>query len=67
MRGSIVHLREKQLAKGMIGFYLDYSMNGKRKQETLTDLRIFSKPKCQEEKKHNKHVKGVVKKIAIGR
>jgi len=67
MRDSKVHLREKQLAKGMIGFYLDYSMNGKRKQETLNDLRIFSKPKCQEEKKHNKHVKGVVNKIAIGR
>lgn len=43
MRGSKVHLREKQLAKGMVGFYLDYSMNGKRKQETLIDLRIFSK------------------------
>lgn len=67
MRSSKVHLREKKLAKGMIGFYLDYSMNGKRKQETLIDLRIYSKPTCQEEKKHNKHVKDVVKKIAFQR
>ena len=67
MRHSNVHLREKKLAKGMIGFYLDYSVNGKRKQETLNNLRIFSKPKCQEEKGHNKHVKDVVNKIATKR
>ena len=30
-----VHLREKVLAKVMIGLYLDYSVQGKRKQETL--------------------------------
>jgi len=67
MRSSKVHLREKQLAKGMIGFYLDYSINGKRKQETLNDLRIFSKPKCQDEKNHNKEIKAVVSKIAVKR
>lgn len=40
-----VHLREKVLAKGMIGLYLDYSVKGKRKQETLKGIKLFAKPK----------------------
>ena len=40
-----VHLREKVLAKGMIGFYLDYSVKVKRKQETIIGLQKFVKAK----------------------
>ena len=40
-----VHLREKVLAKGKIGLYLDYSIKGKRKQETINGLQKFAKPK----------------------
>ena len=35
MRKEKVHLRTKNLANGRIGYYLDYSVNGKRKQLTL--------------------------------
>ena len=51
-----VHLREKVLAKGMIGFYLDYSIQGKRKQETLNGINIFAKPKNKKERDQNKEI-----------
>ena len=34
-----VHLREKVLAKGMIGLYLDYSVQGKRKLQLANSIK----------------------------
>ena len=39
MKESKVHLREKKRANNMIGYYLDYSIDGKRKLQTIKDLK----------------------------
>ena len=51
MKVSKVNLREKKRANNMIGYYLDYSINGKRIQQTLKDLKTYSNPKTISQKK----------------
>lgn len=58
-----VHLREKVLAKGMIGLYLDYSVQGKRKQETLKGIKLFAKPKNKKERDYNKEISNKAREI----
>ena len=58
-----VHLREKVLAKGMIGLYLDYSVQGKRKQETLNGIKLFAKPKNKKERDYNKEISNKAREI----
>ena len=62
-----VHLREKVLAKGMIGFYLDYSVKGKRKQETIIGLQKFVKAKDKIERDHNKATENKAQEIRNNR
>ena len=62
-----VHLREKVLAKGMIGLYLDYSVQGKRKQETLKGIKIFAKPKNKKERDYNKEISNKAREIRNNR
>ena len=51
-----VHLRTKNKANGMKGLFLDYSINGKRQQDTLIGLNIYTTPKKLSERNHNKEV-----------
>lgn len=67
MKAERVHLREKKRANGVKGFYLDYFINGKRKYETLSGLKVYSKPKTVEEKNHNKETFRTVQKIRNNR
>ena len=62
-----VHLREKVLAKGMIGLYLDYSVKGKRKQETIIGLQKFVKAKDKIERDHNKATENKAQEIRNNR
>jgi len=62
-----VHLREKVLAKGMIGLYLDYSVKGKRKQETLKGIKLFAKPKNKKERDYNKEISNKAREIRNNR
>jgi integrase len=62
-----VHLREKVLAKGKIGLYLDYSIKGKRKQETINGLQKFAKPKNKTERDHNKATENKAREIRNNR
>ena len=55
MRTSKVHIREKIMANNMIGYLLDYSLNGIRKQETLKGLKSYSNPKSYSQREHNKN------------
>ena len=50
-----VHLRQKGLSKGMIGYYLDYSIKGNRRQETIKGIKTYSRPKNKSERDHNKN------------
>jgi len=61
MRKEKVHLRTKVLANGRVGYYLDYSVNGKRKQLTLKGFTSFKKPKNLKERNHNKDVQNKVR------
>jgi len=51
-----VHLRTKKKSNGMIGYFLDYSINGRRLQETLIGLNIYENPKKLVERNFNKEV-----------
>ncbi len=61
-----VTLREKTLAKGKIGLYLDIYHKGKRAKETLP-LKLFQKPKDQLERNHNKEVQEIARKLVAER
>ena len=63
MRTSKVHIREKKMANNMIGYLLDYSLNGIRKQETLKGLKSYSKPKSYSQREQNKNTQQVISKI----
>ena len=65
MKVSKVHLREKKRANNMIGYYLDYSINGKRKQQTLKDLKIYSNPKTISQRNHNKKIEQIISKMVL--
>ena len=51
-----VTVREKVLAKGMSGLYLDIYDKGKRRKKSL-DLKVYTKPKNQKERNYNKEVR----------
>lgn len=67
MRTSKVHIREKKMANNMIGYLLDYSFNGKRKQETLKGLKSYPQPKSHSQREHNKKIEQVINKIVLER
>jgi len=56
MKTEKVHLRTKKKAKGMIGLFLDYSINGRRQQETLIGFNIYERPKNLQERDYNKDI-----------
>ncbi len=65
MKVSKVNLREKKRANNMIGYYLDYSINGKRIQQTLKDLKTYSNPKTISQRNFNKKIEQVISKIVF--
>ena len=67
MRTSKVHIRERKMANNMIGYLLDYSLNGIRKQEILKGLKSYSNPKTITERNYNKEIQQVISKIVLDR
>ena len=67
MYNKKVTLRKKVLAKGMCGFYLDYSVQGKRKQETLNGIKLFVKLKDKRERDYNNQIQNKADEIRNNR